>query len=267
MTNLNMKQITLNYTVVNEGVRPVILYLHGFTGSHADWSEIIKRLGQGFCHVAVDLPGHGSSLKLSAYDMPETVVALIDLLNKLGIAETNLVGYSMGGRLGFLMALNYPQYFKNVALESTSPGLKTDAEKILRLEQDEIIAGRLSQEPLEMFLKNWYRQPIFNGLQEHPQFNTLINRRLHNNPFELMQALRGLSVARQPSLWERLNEIQKPVLLLCGGRDEKYMQISAEMAQVNPFFRRVVLPNCSHNAHFEQKEAFVRELKSFFEKT
>jgi len=260
------KKMKLHYEIVNDGDDPAILYMHGFMGSAADWRPVIKRIDSSFRHLAVDLPGHGRSLNLPSYDAPATMTALLAVLDKLAIGQPLLVGYSMGGRLALRLALEHPQRFKALVLESASAGLKSAAGREARRQSDRQIALELERSNYREFLERWYRQPLFGGLTQRADFDRLMEKRLRNNPPELAKALRGLSVAEQPSLWDRLEEIELPTLLLCGERDEKYRQISEEMQRRNLRFKRVVIADSAHNTHFEQCGIFAREVKAFLDK-
>jgi len=256
----------LHYQIAHKNARQTILYVHGFMGSSEDWRPVAEHIGASFCHLTVDLPGHGRSLDAASYDAPSALRALLALLDALGIEQTFLAGYSMGGRLALRLALEHPQRFKALVLESASPGLRTRAEREARRIGDEQIAAELERGNYREFLDRWYEQPLFGGLTQHADYGRLLARRLQNNPAELAKALRGLSVAKQPSFWNRLAEIKMPTLVICGEWDEKYRQISSEMQRRNPRFERVVIAGSGHNTHFEQGKVFARAVESFFKR-
>src|SRR3712207_6455510 len=91
----------LTYEVSGDRRSRAVLFLHGFLGSSADWRRVTSALGdQAFC-IAVDLPGHGSSLALPAdsYTIEGATRAVIETLDRLEVERPTVVGYSMGGRL------------------------------------------------------------------------------------------------------------------------------------------------------------------------
>ena len=73
-------------------------FVHGFTQRGASWEELWSLLPDGRRLVAVDLPGHGDSPDTGA-TLPEAARALTETWDALGITESALVGYSLGGRL------------------------------------------------------------------------------------------------------------------------------------------------------------------------
>src|ERR671938_303761 len=106
---------------------PVVLFLHGFMGSSADWNDVVAAIGdRAFC-MALDLPGHGASLGLApeSYTVEGSARAVLHALDELEVERPVMVGYSMGGRLALYLALRHPQRWAGLFLESTSPGLES----------------------------------------------------------------------------------------------------------------------------------------------
>ena len=110
--------VKLHYIVEGKG-RPVIL-IHGLHSSIAmNWRMpgVISLLSKSYQVVALDLPGHGESVKPmseAAYgtEMVEDVVRLMDHLN---IKRAHIVGYSMGGMIAMkLMATHQDRVLSGV---------------------------------------------------------------------------------------------------------------------------------------------------------
>lgn len=255
-----------HYELRGNREQPRILFCHGFMGSIQEFDEAISLLCEEFCCLAVDLPGHGKTKVLGGdecYTMPNTAHALKNLLEQLNFEPCFLVGYSMGGRLALYMTLHFPQCFSKVVLESASPGLKTEAEQLKRRQRDWEIAEKLETEDLLTFLSNWYNQPLFSSLKQHPNFEQMINIRQQNNPLELAKSLRHMSTGCQPSLWKSLQDNQVPLLLLVGDYDHKFKSINSEIVTICPEANLNVIANCGHNIHFENVNEFVKNIRQF----
>lgn len=256
-----------HYCLTGSTNQPIILFLHGFLGDSHDFSEIISMIREQFCCLAVDLPGHGKTKIYGGdecYTMQNTALALIHLLDNLSIKKCCLTGYSMGGRLALYMTLHFPYRFEKVILESTSPGLKTLQERSQRRQIDWQRARELETSDFKNFLLNWYQQPLFKTLQNHPKFDKLIERRLQNNPLELAKSLRYMGAGSQPSLWEKLAENQVPINLLVGEYDDKFKSINAEITNLFQVAKRTIIPKTGHNIHFENPQEYIANLTSFF---
>lgn len=233
-------------------------------GSSADWALTVEALSDvAFC-VTVDLPGHGRSTGLPShlYTMEGATQAVADVLDEVGIDRGSLVGYSMGGRVALYFSLFYADRVRRLVLESASPGLQTKDARSRRRALDAERAERIRAD-LGAFLEEWYRQPLFESLQRHGLVDEMVDRRSTNDPDELARALTGLGPGHQPSLWERLGEIEVPTLVMTGGLDEKYEDVTERTARVIGTADRVLVPEAGHNVHAERPQAFLAQLSHF----
>ena len=240
--------------------QPVVIFLHGFLGSSADFDAVMSQLHEP-C-LAIDLPGHGETQFSSEFTISNTAEAIVNLLDELQIDQANLVGYSMGGRLALYLALNYPDRFPKAAIESGSPGLKTERERSARIQRDRELANRLETN-FQQFLIDWYDQPLFRSFKAHPEFEQLLKARSHNRPVELARSLREMGTGLQPSLWEKLESHCNPLLLMVGECDRKFVEINQEMAALCETAELAIAPNAGHNIHFENLGWLVDQINRF----
>jgi pimeloyl-ACP methyl ester carboxylesterase len=88
--------------------RPLIL-LHGGLFSSEMWGPVLPALAERHQVIAVDLQGHGRTADI---DRPIDIRLMADdiaaLIDHLGLAEPDLVGYSLGGGVAFHTAVKYP---------------------------------------------------------------------------------------------------------------------------------------------------------------
>jgi pimeloyl-ACP methyl ester carboxylesterase len=113
----------IDIAFVDEGEGDAILLIHGF-GSNmtvnwrsTGWIDALIRAGRRV--VAFDNRGHGDSEKL--YDPPLYHPALMardaaNLLEHLGIARADVMGYSMGARIAAFLALDHKEKVRSVIL-------------------------------------------------------------------------------------------------------------------------------------------------------
>lgn len=255
----------LHFNLSGPAGKPVIIFLHGFLGSSADWDFAVEHFQFDYQCLCVDLPGHGQTRLADPkhYSIPITARLLIDLLDQLQIKKANLLGYSMGGRVALYLAVHYPSNFEKIILESASPGLEDVTERKKRQEQDEQLAHVLEKKNLKQFLREWYHRPLFKNLLEQADFEKIFQRRLKNNPIELAKSLRYMGVGNQDSLWPRLPEIHLPVLLLAGEMDQKFCDIAQRMQKMNPGFTLAIIEDSGHTIHFENEKRFLQKVSDF----
>lgn len=251
---------------------PAVLMLHGFMGCGEDWKGVAESITPTLRCLCPDLPGHGAQrydIAGSAAGIPEIAAALVEYLDENEIDTCTLIGYSMGGRIALYTALYYPHRFSRLVLVSTSPGLRTTQERSNRLIQDKRLQQELAgmgegSSELEAFLRRWYQQPLFSELSKQPAlFESLVQRRMKNNPPALQASLNTVGVATQPDCWNGLSKLTMPTLVVLGEKDEKYSRIGEEMTALFPKGRLEIIEGCSHSPHVESPGQLIAVLNHF----
>lgn len=239
---------------------PGLLLLHGFMGSSADFHPALATLTQHFHCICVDLPGHGQT-PINNDNFGSIAAQILEL----AAGASYLYGYSLGGRLALYLALHYPNRWQKVILESASFGLPDAQMRQERQHQDRAISGKLRQPGLDFvaFIQNWYQQPVFTGINAHPNFAQLITSRSNNNPLLLARSLTAMGLGQQPYLGELLKDHETPLLLLVGEQDPKFVKIGQQMAEICQQAELIIVPNCSHNVHFQQLDNWLQEVLIF----
>src|SRR4051812_49947463 len=90
------------------GAGEVILFHHGYTGSHDSWPPIVAQLRDEFRCVTMDARGAGdSSHPDGGYTIEQYAADVIALVDALGIDRFTYVGHSMGGAVGMWLPLQH----------------------------------------------------------------------------------------------------------------------------------------------------------------
>lgn len=98
---------------------PVLVALHGSPGSSGDFDSLAPRLAERYRVVAPDLPGFGgSSRRAPDYGIGSHAGYTLALLDHLGIARADLLGFSMGGGVAITLADQQPTRFRSLTLLS-----------------------------------------------------------------------------------------------------------------------------------------------------
>jgi pimeloyl-ACP methyl ester carboxylesterase len=114
------------------GWGPVIVLIHGITGSSATWEDVIEPLAEKYTVVAPDLLGHGESAKPRGdYSLGAYASGVRDLLGAIGHDRGTIVGHSLGGGVAMQMAYQFPERCERLVLVS-SGGLGREVNLMLR---------------------------------------------------------------------------------------------------------------------------------------
>ena len=98
-----------------------MLLLHGFMGDRRDLAPLQAAISQHFDCVALDLPGHGASDRVSVDDpdagapsrLEEMASAVLALLVALGVPRRAwaIAGHSLGGAVALIVIYAPPRVF------------------------------------------------------------------------------------------------------------------------------------------------------------
>jgi 2-succinyl-6-hydroxy-2,4-cyclohexadiene-1-carboxylate synthase len=225
---------------------PDVVLLHGFTHTGASWDPVVAALAESYRALAPDIRGHGSA----ADRVPVTIEGVLDDLAAVAPATYTLVGYSMGGRIALHAALALPARIDRLVLIGASPGIVDAAEREARRCADDRLADEIEGSSIEQFAARWAQTPVLGG-QPPAVAAAVYGDRLRNRPQGLARALRGLGTGALASLWHRLPEIEMPVVLVVGERDDKFRAIACDMASGLMDADVITVPGAGHAVHLE----------------
>ncbi|WP_394188325.1 2-succinyl-6-hydroxy-2,4-cyclohexadiene-1-carboxylate synthase [Paenisporosarcina quisquiliarum] len=259
---VDVRGIQISFTMTNPDANESIVFLHGFTGSWRSWEPVIKLLPKTINYISIDLMGHGStevSSNPERYRMNEQLLDLEEFFSLIQLTSFSLVGYSMGGRIALAYALGHPQQVKNLVLESTSPGLKTNEEQQLRRQADDQLADRIEEDGLESFIDFWENIPLFESQKSLSieKQHEIRSERLAQSALGLANSLRGMGTGQQPSYWSKLDELDIPVYLVTGEYDTKYTEIADEMVKKLKDGSHLQVSSVGHAIHVENPVQFA----------
>lgn len=230
------------------GNGPRLVLVHGFTQTARSWDEVAGILAARFEVVMVELPGHGGSAR-ARLDFPTTAAAI----GEVGGGPATYVGYSMGGRLCLRTALDEPGVVSSLVLIGASPGLADGDARAERRRADALLADDLAAGDTKAFLDGWLARPLFETTTPRPAD---LEARRANPPDGLAYALRELGTGTQEPLWDRLPQLEMPVLLLAGEHDAKFRDVAGRMAAaIGPNARTCWVPGAGHAVPLDQPVA------------
>src|SRR3712207_1991230 len=109
----------------------VILFHHGYTGSHDSWSPVVERLAQRYRCVMMDARGAGDSEHTAGgYTIEQYAADVVAMTDALGIARFTFAGHSMGGGVGMWLGLEHAERLDRLILVAPvgSGGVHVDAD-------------------------------------------------------------------------------------------------------------------------------------------
>jgi pimeloyl-ACP methyl ester carboxylesterase len=260
------------------GWGPVVVLIHGITGSSETWEEVIEPLAERYTVVAPDLLGHGQSAKPRGdYSLGAYASGIRDLLGALGHDRATIVGHSLGGGVAMQMAYQFPERAERLVLVS-SGGLGREVHAMLRaavLPGSELVVPLIASSrvldatsAVGSFLGRL-------GMRAGPDLEELWRGFSSLNDVgaraAFIHTLRGIvdPGGQRVNATDRLYLAQRvPTMLLWGERDPIIPAHHGRAAHaLIPGSRFETFPGAGHFPHRADPRAFVRTLGDFIEST
>jgi pyruvate dehydrogenase E2 component (dihydrolipoamide acetyltransferase) len=239
-----------------EGGEPLVL-LHGFGGDINNWLFNTEPLAAERAVYALDLPGHGGSVKqVGAGDVATLVGALREFLDSQGVERAHLAGHSMGGLVAAELALTDPGRVLSLTLIAPAGfGEEIDREYV------EGFVAATGRRELKPVLQRLFADP---GLVNRQMVDDVLKyKRLDG----VQDALGTLADSLFPDgrqtrvLASDLDGASVPVLVIWGEDDATIPPAQAEAAPGGA--ETHVLPGVGHSPHMEAAGEVNRLLEGF----
>lgn len=237
-----VNHIKLYYAVYNEqGKEPVIL-LHGGFASSDEWSFEVPLLAKTHQVIVVDSRGHGRS-SLGAQQLGYELLTsdVLQLMDHLNIPRASIVGWSDGGIIGMILAIQHPERIN----------------KLFTFGANYNLAGYKSETSDSASAARFMARATANY------------RKLSPTPDDfgkLKQAL-GKMYTAEPNLKPAdLKTIKAPTVIACGQYDQFIKQEHfRELAQLIPGAKLVILPNVAHGGPLQDPASFHQAVVSLLD--
>ena len=226
--------------------KPFLLLLPGLLGAiSTQWRLFLKPLSENYRLLLVDLRGHGRSQnKAPTLDINQMLDDLTGLLDQLQIDRLHIAGYSLGGYLGLLLALNQPRRVATLLMHAAKFYWTPEAAAKMRQQLDpDVMAQKVPT----------YADQL---VQEHGgrQWRVLVRQAA-----ELTASLVEGGISER-----QIKNVQLPVLVSVGDRDELVPLPEAfRLSRTLPKGELLVLPNTRHPLQTVQLVPLLPMMQAF----
>jgi len=273
------------YRIVGEGEEQgklPLLCLHGGPGATHDYLESLEAMAEtGRRVVFYDQIGCGES------DLPddislwkvETFVEELGVVREhLGLDRVHIFGNSWGGMLAMEYALTQPEGVASMIFASSPssiPQWVVEANR-LRAELPEEVQETLQKhEDADTTSDAEYEEACLVFYRRHvcrlPEWPDYVKRsfRFTDEHGVVYQTMNGpsefhvIGTLKDWDITDRLGEIRIPSLVITGEHDEATPAINRTVSEGIPGAESVIYAGCSHMAHVEDPDGYMRVLADF----
>lgn len=259
MPRLTVNDTELHYDRMGSG--PPLLLIHGLGSSGDDWAFQRDEFARTHTLIMPDLRGSGRSAKPPGpYSIRQFADDLWSLMDQLGFAYADVLGFSLGGAVALEMAIEQPQRVRHLILCNALANYRTDTwrkwteaklqialVRLLGLRYTaKLIARRMFPHP-EQAPK---RERVVNVIGANPKRNYLAT----------VHAIVGWSAV------ERLHALHVPTLIIAAEHDYTPMADKHVEAARFPQAEIVVIPDSRHGTPFDATDRFNATVMNFLER-
>jgi pimeloyl-ACP methyl ester carboxylesterase len=229
------------YYEIHGAGRPLVS-LHGSFMSGVFYSK----LAEGRQSIVIDMQGHGRTADI---DRPFTFEQMADdaaaLLKHLGIKQTDVFGYSMGGTIGLALAIRHPALVRRLAIlgsvyrnieESYPPDVLKDFKSI----DPETFAPEDLKESYEK------QSPA-------PNWKGLVAKIV-----QMEKDFKGFSK-------EQMKALKAEVFIGAGDRKDVSLEHVVEMHNLIPKSQLAIFPNTEHTLLLQNPDKMPPQIKEFLD--
>lgn len=246
MPRITTPSHTLYYTHNGVTSDPQLLLVHGAADTHMAWPPELRRLQQMGVY-ALDLPGHGRSAAPHCTSVAEMATAVGEFVAALGLSRVVLVGHSMGGAIGQLVAGQQPPWLAGLVLVTTAARLPVNPK---------LIAQTLTDLPgAAAFIVKYSWSPGVDEAVKRAAEQAIIQLapQVVHDDFVACHAFDGTAV---------LGRVAVPTLVIGATQDRMIAVRESELLQEQIAGAQLLIIDSSHRVALEQRantaEAIVR---------
>jgi pimeloyl-ACP methyl ester carboxylesterase len=249
---------------------PVVVMLHGFTGSKDNWYPLAERLRGKYRLLIPDLPGWGDSERQAGADYGYVAqAARVDaFIRALSPGRpVVLLGHSMGGGIAALVAARYPADVTRVGLLDAARVRFNDNRfglEVLAGENPFAVSDRAT---LQRYIDTVFHRDAAKPWIPWPASRGLIAKRRHDAAFE--QSVLD-HIGRGPDSLlpgDAAADIRQPAMLLWGKQDAVIDPSALDLyAAKMPQASRVLLDDSGHMSLMEQPDAVATAVIALIER-
>ncbi|PHH65231.1 hypothetical protein CDD81_3090 [Ophiocordyceps australis] len=261
-----------------QGVR--LMLLMGFRGTMDDWDPaLVKALAATRPMLLVDNPGAGRSAGHVPQSIGDWAQQCIELLHVLGLGQVDVLGFSMGGCVAQMMALNAPQVVRRLVLCGTTPSTGPEVTRAPIEPFNRLSAAVTDEERRDAFLAVFFTSSERSQAAGRASWHRIANAAMGRAPTPQTppEKARRQAVAfakfmdrRQASQasFDRLHELRLPVLVANGSHDVLlpthnsivlWSKLKHADAQLHLF------PDSGHGFLFQYARSFARLVSHFLD--
>jgi pimeloyl-ACP methyl ester carboxylesterase len=259
---------TYAYRRFGGGIAPPLVFLQHFTGTLDNWDPAVADpLARGREVILFESAGLGRSTGSVSTTIPDMARHFVAFADALGLTQVDLLGFSLGGMVAQVAALERPSLVRRMLLVGTAP---EGGEDIMHLEKPELsrILSDPTLEGYQVLVKLFFTPSQSSQAAGHAFSTRLMARTEDREPPSGPNVAQAQVTAFRA--WERvdgerfakLRRITQPCLVVNGVFDNMIpVRNSYFLVEHLPNATLLVYPDAGHGSLFQFHASFVQQAR------
>jgi pimeloyl-ACP methyl ester carboxylesterase len=243
-----------------------VVFLHHLMAVLDDWDpRVIDGIAAHHRVIAFDNRGVGASGGSVPHTVEEMGRDAVAFIKAMGLEQVDLLGFSMGGGVAQMVALQAPELVRRIILAGTGPRGAGDLDEMNKIVVGAYLKSALTLKDARNFL---FFPRDAEGKQAAKDYFPRLKERTQGRDKKIsLQARRAqVKAIRAAGVHapDDLSVITQPVFIANGDHDLMVASShSADMARRIPNSRLTIYPNSGHGGIFQHHREFVAEALEF----
>jgi pimeloyl-ACP methyl ester carboxylesterase len=247
---------------------PLVFNIH-FTGTMDHWDPAVT---DGFARDREVILFNNAGISSSSGEVPESIEEMAanaaGFIKALGLAQVDVLGFSMGGLIAQELALAEPQLVRRLILVGTGPRSGEAMVSLTPEAQD--IFGASYAEPDHLWLRVHF-SPSEASQAAGRKFLQRFRLRSENRDPEANEKVAPAQLAAlakwgtpRENPYDYLKALTQPTLVVNGDNDVIIYSINSWILQQNiPNAQLILYPDANHGSLYQYPERFVKHVTQF----
>ena len=263
---INVDGVTFSYRELGSGSEVPVVFLHHLTAVHDDWDpRVVDGIAAQHRVITFDNRGVGAT----GGSVPATVEQMgtdaIAFIRALGLRQVDLFGFSLGGGVAQMVALQAPELVRRMILAGTGPRGGGGIDKMATIVGSAYAKAALTLSDPRNFL---FFPRTLEGKKAASDYLGRLKERSHDRNKKIsnqariaqIKAIRHAGLSRP----DDLSVITQPVFVANGDHDLMVDSAhSADMARRLPNAQLKIYPDSGHGGVFQHHQTFVPDALQF----
>ena len=265
---IQVDSFKIAYKVIGKG-KPII-FLTRFRGTLNDWDPaFVDAVAKSYKVILFDAPGVGLSTGIVPTSVTKWADQAVQFTRALGIDHAIYLGWSMGGAVAQIIAINYPESVDKLILLATGPSENPDfvpanpefgsrARKPVYDFDDYQFLFFYKSETAKLACVSYLKR-----VELIKDKDVAVTPEGYKN---MSIAMGDFKANKEKNYFDALKDIKQPVLIANGKFDPSYPLMNSYVLEREiPNSKLIAYPDAGHGFLFQYHRQFVPELLAFLD--